>query len=734
MKTTSYFLLKMVIGIVFFFYNTTITNAQNFSQPVADLADPQITYIDGYYYYTGTTGYNISLKRARTLEGLKHTPPVVLFNSSSAGAQSGAYWAPELYKLDGKWYMYYTAASIPGSEKYQRTYVLENTSSDPMNPNNWHFKSKLYIPGKDYWAIDGTVLEIWGNRYFLWSGVDKTTHDKNATKPQKIYIARMSSPWQLTGDRVMLTTPSYKFGGLTGNVTEAPEVLYHNGKIFMVYSANGCWTKEYQLRMLYMDVNANPMSTTSWVTHPSPVLTYNNDTQGYGPGHHCFFKSPDGSEDWIAYHATPKNTEPACDDTRTTRVQKLYYNDNGLPVFGAVNAMGKLYKAPVGEPALNSHNLLDNGVYNITPYGTNRLVEIASASVFKGAKVMHWDNNGGLHQRWILQATPSLNEYTIISAHSGLAMEVPASSVSNDANIAVWAPNGHSCQLWTIEHLGSGYYKIINKNSGKVLERKSTGVDIVQNTWNGSNNQKFKIEHAPYDTSVLTSGVYKIRSKKSGKVMDLAGCNEENRANIHLWDDLNNDCQKWNVENIGNGKYEIKSIKSNKNLDVPYCSASPGNSIWQMEDYNNDCQRFIIEHVHDGYYKIISSASNQAVEVSGCSSQSGANIIQWPYWGGDCQLWKFESVLLKAGKQNKEIANADITIYPNPSNAQITISGLQQQNNIIQIFDAQNRLIIQVNPTNSTHQLDISKLFSGIYIVTAKNTEGQKQSKKLIIK
>ena len=79
--------------------------AQTFTNPIADLPDPFITYIDGYYYYTGTTGVDVSLKRSKTLEGLKQTPSVRLFGPGDPGAQLENYWAPEIFKFDGKWYI-----------------------------------------------------------------------------------------------------------------------------------------------------------------------------------------------------------------------------------------------------------------------------------------------------------------------------------------------------------------------------------------------------------------------------------------------------------------------------------------------------------------------------------------------------------------------------------------------------------------------------------------------------
>ena len=107
-----------------FFCCSQLVISQTFTQPIADLSDPHITYINGYYYYTGTTGGDISLKKATTLEGLKQVRLTKLFGPGNIGAQASDYWAPELHQLDGKWYIYYTAKEI--GSNLQKTFVIEN--------------------------------------------------------------------------------------------------------------------------------------------------------------------------------------------------------------------------------------------------------------------------------------------------------------------------------------------------------------------------------------------------------------------------------------------------------------------------------------------------------------------------------------------------------------------------------------------------------------------------------
>jgi GH43 family beta-xylosidase len=529
---------KTLLILVIFICNSQLLLSQSFTNPIGDLADPHITYIDGFYYYTGTTGGDISMKRSITVEGLKQENITKLFGPGDQGAQDGNYWAPELFKLDGKWYIYYTASQTGNNTDTQRTYVLENANTNPLS-KNWVFKGKIYSPGSDYWAIDGTVLELSGSRYFLWSGVDATTHFSGRDKPQRVFISLMSSPWKLTGSRALLVSPGEVSGGNIGDVSEAPVILMKDSKVFMIYSANGCWTSEYKLGMMSMDVADNPLNIGSWTKYPDPVFISNPTNNSYGPGHNSFYKSPDLTEYWIAYHATP-NPAGECGNTRTTRTQKFIFDSNGIPQFRQVEVVGEPLSAPKGEPNL-SIGIIENGMYRIKQKNTTKLVEIGGSIYTNPADIIQWENNGGLGQQWWFQATTD-GYYTIVSALSGLSMEVGSCEFSEFANINIWTPNGANCQLWAIENIGSGDYRIINKNSGKVMEVAAAGINrnggnIQQSTWSNGNNQKFNLElikktlnitESKFDSGIT---IYPIPAKNS---FTISGLNSGDKRQIKI--------------------------------------------------------------------------------------------------------------------------------------------------------------------------------------------------------
>jgi GH43 family beta-xylosidase len=315
--------------------STTFANPVRSSGP-----DPWIAQKDDIYYYTHTSGNRIDLYKTGAVSQLSRAVGKTVWTAPASGPYSRNIWAPELHQLNGKWYFYFAADD--GNDANHRMYVLENISPDP-SLGNWEFKGKVADPS-DRWAIDGTVFEHNNQLYFLWSGWRGT----NSPGDQQIYIARMSNPWTIEGERVMLSQPAFSWE-MYGLVNEGPQVLKNSkGQIFVVYSASGCWTDEYSLGLLSLKEGGGPMNPSDWTKNPVPVLSKKPENGAFGPGHNGFFKSPDGTEDWVIYHA---NSFPGqgCGDSRNTRIQQFTWNADGTPHFGEPVKINTEIPKPSGE-------------------------------------------------------------------------------------------------------------------------------------------------------------------------------------------------------------------------------------------------------------------------------------------------------------------------------------------------------------------------------------------------
>jgi GH43 family beta-xylosidase len=313
-------------------------------------ADPWSIYRDGFYYYMHTTGVNLTVWKTRSLADLRTAKKKIVWTPPQTGPYSKDIWAPELHYLQGKWYIYFAADA--GSNESHRLWVLENGSRDPLQ-GKWVMKGKL-ADASDKWAIDGSVFEHMGSLYAVWSGWEG---DRNGR--QDIYLARMKNPWTIDGERVLLSKPEHsweKVGDIKDNphepphvdVNEGPQILKHGDKLFLIYSASGCWTESYALGMLTASTSSDLLDSASWTKSPQPVFQQSPEAHAYGTGHNSFFKSPDGTEDWILYHANSKPGQ-GCGRFRSPRAQRFTWKADGTPDFGRPVPIGKPLRKPSGD-------------------------------------------------------------------------------------------------------------------------------------------------------------------------------------------------------------------------------------------------------------------------------------------------------------------------------------------------------------------------------------------------
>jgi GH43 family beta-xylosidase len=294
--------------------------------------DPWVYSWKGYYFFMATTQNNLTIWKTADITDLRHAEKKVIWVPEADKPWSKAIWAPELTRWNDKWYVYFAATD--GSAQARRVYAIENSAEDPLD-GSWIFRGKV-ADSTDRWAIDADVFEVNGTHYMLWSGWPGS--DRGI---QNIYIARMSNPWTFDSPRTLLSTPTYDWekhsenpkSGQTVFVNEAPEALIHNGMVFVVFSASGCWTDEYELGLLGADSPSDLLATRSWKKYDQPFFRKDATAHAFGTGHNGFFKSPDGKEDWIIYHANPEAGQ-GCGAARSPRIQRFTWNSDGTPNFG----------------------------------------------------------------------------------------------------------------------------------------------------------------------------------------------------------------------------------------------------------------------------------------------------------------------------------------------------------------------------------------------------------------
>lgn len=301
--------------------------------------DPWVIRHDGMYYYLHTTGHNLVIRKTKAMSDLAQAKPVTVWTPPAKGPNARDIWAPELHRLNKKWYLYYTAGSSDSIHP-QHTFVMENTAADPTT-GTWTDKGQIRDTAANYFAIDGTIFTHKGKNYFIWSG------HNGKDNVQRLYIARMENPWTLVSPRVEIASPQYPWE--QNGINEGPEILRNaKGEVFLIFSACGCWTENYILGMMSLKHGADPLQAASWTKSPEPVLKGKPENGAYAPGHNGFFKSPDGKEDWIIYHANSKAAQ-GCGPQRNPRMQRVSWKADGSPDFGEPVKINTPIKNPSGE-------------------------------------------------------------------------------------------------------------------------------------------------------------------------------------------------------------------------------------------------------------------------------------------------------------------------------------------------------------------------------------------------
>ena len=308
-----------------------------------DAPDPFMTYdkITGYYYSLFTCGNRLELYRSRhAADILNDNDSLVVFRADGKNGIYGSIWAPEMHLgTNGKWYIYTSGTYQPeGGEK--RLFVMESLSSDPFD--GFVFKGKL---DEDMFAIDPTVYtDRNGKQYICYSrsvsGIG-----------QLLEIGELENPYTLGEKRAVIARAEYDWEMVppyigSGTINEGAFFLENNGRLFIIYSGNGCWSDDYCLGVLEYK-GGDMCSSEAWFKHDKPIFVHGNGT--FGPGHASFFRSPDEGEVWCAYHVMLEHNETVTCAPRYFCIQKIRFDETGYPVMGQPVGTDAELESPSGE-------------------------------------------------------------------------------------------------------------------------------------------------------------------------------------------------------------------------------------------------------------------------------------------------------------------------------------------------------------------------------------------------
>lgn len=282
----------------------------------------------GEYYFVGTAPEydRIEIRKSNSINGLGKATSKVIWKKHESGVMGHHIWAPELHRIDSKWYIYFAAGEAENIWNI-RMYVLSNDSDDPTQ-GEWKEEGRIYTQRESF-SLDATTFEHNGERYLIWA--QNVKGDENTS----LLLSKMETPTKLTGPEVIISKPELDWERIGYRVNEGPAVLIRNGKIFVTYSGSAT-DHNYCMGMLWADENANLLDVNSWHKSPKPVFSTNEELKRFGPGHNSFTIAEDGKTDVMIYHARSYKElkgSPLSDPNRDARARVLEWRKDSFPDF-----------------------------------------------------------------------------------------------------------------------------------------------------------------------------------------------------------------------------------------------------------------------------------------------------------------------------------------------------------------------------------------------------------------
>jgi arabinan endo-1,5-alpha-L-arabinosidase len=437
------------------------------SSPAIELAgvknahDPGTITKDGDTYFNFTTGTGIWYSTSKDLLTWSAGPaPVFQTTPAWINAKipnfSGSYWAPDVIRMNGYYYLYYSVSTFGTSNSaigVARTASLKNPS----------------------WTDLGVVVESYGGSSEI-NAIDPAVfrdHDG------KIYMSYgsffggigLAEINQSTGK--LAGSVSTIWGG-GGRDIEAPYITRNGDYYYLFVNRGSCChgaDSTYYVEVQRATNVRGPYAETRTIL---PVT----DGKYRGPGHVGVLKQDGCNFVSTHYYDLSDNGNAKLD------IQRMTYS-GGWPVltrnFSDFGGCGGI----------------SDGLYAFRSRLSGKLMSVANASTADGALVQQQTDSGARHQQWYVVGHGD-GYYSVINANSLRSLDDYNNSTTAGTDIAQWGYWAGQGQQWRFASPAAGYYTVANRLSGMVLDVKAKSTadnaQIIQYTLNNAANQQWSLE------------------------------------------------------------------------------------------------------------------------------------------------------------------------------------------------------------------------------------------------
>lgn len=352
----------------------TQTNAQaTFANPLnIQFGDPYVLYTQGTYYMYGTGGgadKGFAAYSSTDMVTWKQEGQVYFHDNKNGWSDpkaswDGAYWAPEVYEVKGKFYLFYSAQwkENPGKE-IENFRIGVAVADKPAGPFIDLAGKPLFDPG--YPVIDANVFfDADGKAYLYYSRCCYKHPVKSEVADmakKKGWFKEIEESWVygvalkpdfsgVEGKPVLLLRPPVRLADkqaewesrsvtsreVARRWTEGSVTFKKDSTYYIMYSANHFGGRHYAIGYATASSPLGPFKKAA----NNPVLQKNTDKGGSvtGTGHNSIAYSPDGKEMFCVYHGRTAKTG----DERVVFIDRMQVKDGRITVFGPTTTAQKL--------------------------------------------------------------------------------------------------------------------------------------------------------------------------------------------------------------------------------------------------------------------------------------------------------------------------------------------------------------------------------------------------------
>jgi hypothetical protein len=321
---------------------------------------------------------------------------------------------------------------------------------------------------------------------------------------------------------------------------------------------------------------------------------------------------------------------------------KAVHSGKCMEVAGAGTANGSNVQQWSCEPNAKHHQwqftAVGNGYYKIINVNSGKVLDVAGISTADGANLYQWDNLNGSNQKW-KPVPQSDGSYQLVAAHSNKCADVWGAA-ADGVNIAQHGCHTGTNQRFTLTpvtaaapattSLPEGIYLVKAVHSDKCMQVIGARLVIGVNTEQWSCDAAAK--HQQWRFVAVGNGYYKIININSGKVLDVWGVSAADTMPLWQMDDYNRDNQKWKPVLQSDGSYQLVALHSNKCGTVTNAATADGAGIAQYPCGTGANQRFrldllaetIVTSFEDNSLGMFTSGSGGGLTTDAESGQKAA--------------------------------------------------------------------------------------------------------------